>query len=109
MWDWPCGGNIAGGKIIGEAHLCQVLQAEEIDVSFIDHSLSYAENKDNLYKQFGLRFSQVDYNKLYREYEAKANDYNKQPIIKPEKIIKAKKPKVKKHYGEFIILEKVRR
>jgi uncharacterized Fe-S cluster-containing radical SAM superfamily protein len=63
--------------MLNDSHLCEILRSQEIDISFIDHSLSYHENKDNLYKQFGVKFNQTNYNKDYVRFEAMANEYAK--------------------------------
>lgn len=67
-----------------EAHMCDVLAAHEIDTAFIDHSLSYHENCNNLYNQFGVRFRQRDYNKEYRRYQDMAENIE---VLKPSSLV----------------------
>lgn len=67
--------------MIGESHLCQVLQSQEIDTSFIDHSLSYRENCNNLYHQFGVKFN-ADYNyKQYRRYDEMEKQLSREEML----------------------------
>ena len=66
-----------------EAHMRDVLAAHEIDTAFIDHSLSYHENCNNLYKQFGVRFRQRNYSKEFRRYEDMADA----EVLRPSSLV----------------------
>lgn len=73
--------------MIGEVHLCEVLNRNEIDIAFIDHSLSYRENKSNLHKQFGIKFAKTNYARDYERYSIQASQV--------AKIIRAEEPEIK--------------
>jgi hypothetical protein len=96
-----------------ENHLNRILDKHDIDRSFIDHSISYEENKRNLHKLFGINFAQIDYSRKYKKYNDMTNNYYQiEPIIikpKPKnrkEIIKAEKKPIKLSVKKYMELYK---
>jgi len=90
--------------VLAESILVEGLNAREIDISYIDHSLTYQENKANLYNQFGIKFSQTNYSREYEKYSLMAASEVARIVEREEpnmtRVVKAPKPKAGKALPE---------